>query len=309
MKMSLRSLVVFLLLSGCSQETGKYVSTSEPILSQQYRQGSTTVIVSLSETNITSSGSIRFTVDVHAPANREVVFPEVGSAVEPFMISDGYTEPPQTLPNGKQRHRRVWILVPALPGETVFQPLNIQAGTGVIQTKPVVVFVTSLLPSGLTEFEIKDIAAPISLMPEQARQQRRWKIILVIAAGALLLFILLRHARKPRHIPTLPPHEIAFLALANLPDEPLEKIQALSEILVAYLGGRFELATAGKTIPEIIPLLPKERLLGRREKLEKYLVTGEQIRFSNRIPAGFSDDFEHYLHDFIQETAQEAACD
>ncbi len=304
----LLSLIALTLLSGCSKERAPLPPSSEPVLSQQYRQGSTTVIVSLSETNITSSGSIQLTIDVHAPAPREIIFPEVGSAVESFIISDGYTEPAQTLPNGKQRHRRIWILVPALPGETVFQPLKIQAGTVTIQTKPIVISVTSLLPAGLTKFEIKDIAAPIPLRPEQAKQQRRWKMILAAAAGALLLLITLHHARKPKLIPSLSPREAAHQALATLPKEPLEKTQALSEILVAYLGGRFKLATSGKTISEILPLLPKKHLLGRREKLEHYLLTGEQIRFSNHIPDGFPDDFEHYLHNFIQETTPEAPC-
>lgn len=304
----LLSLIALTLLSGCSKEPTRTRASSEPVLSQQYRQGSTTVIVSLSETNITSSGSIQLTVDVHAPTRREIIFPEVGSAVAPFIISDGYTEPPQTLPNRKQRHRRIWILVPALPGETVFQPFEIQAGSVAIQTKPIVVSVTSLLPGELTEFKIKDIAAPISLRPEQAKQHRRWKIMLAAAAGALVLLITLRHARKPKLIPIRSPREAALQTLATLPEEPLEKIQALSEILVAYLGARFHLATAGKTISELIPLLPKKHLLGRREKLEHYLLTGEQIRFSNHIPDGFPDDFEHYLHNFIQETTPEAPC-
>lgn len=267
------------------------------------------MVVSLSETNILSSGSIQLMLDVHAPAGNEVVFPEVGISVAPFAISDGYTEPPQTLPNGKQRHRRVWTLVPALPGKTVFQSLEIHAGAATLLTEPIAVSVSSLLPPGLDVFEIKDIAAPAPLLPEQAKRQRLWKILFAATMIMALPVLLIRRVRKPAPIPVLPPHEAAFLALEKLPEDPLEKTQALTEILVAYIGRRFRFSTGGKTIPEIIPFLPKKILLGRRYKLEKYLAASEQVRFSNRISDGFAGEFERYVHGFVKETTEEDACD
>ena len=267
------------------------------------------VVVSLCETNIPISGTLQLMLDVHAPVNQEVVFPEVGSAVDPFMISDGYIEPPRTLPNGKQLHRRVWMLSPALPGETVFQPLEIHAGAALITTEPIVVSATSLLPPGLEVFEIKDIAAPISLLPEQAKRRHLWKILLIAAVAVLIPILAIRRIRRPKPAIVLLPHEAAFQALENLPEDPLEKIQALTDILVAYVGGHFRFPTAGKTIPEIIPLLPRKVLLGRRYKLESYLVASEQIRFSNQVPYGFADGFEQYVRGFVEETTPEAICD
>ncbi len=305
----LLSLAALFLLSGCSKEPYPTPPSSDPVHSQQYRQGSTLVVVSLSETNILSSGSIQLMLDVHAPAGNEVVFPEVGISVAPFAISDGYTEPPQTLPNGKQRHRRVWTLVPALPGKTIFQALEIHAGTATLLTEPIAVAVSSLLPPGLDVFEIKDIADPAPLLPEQAKRRQLWKILFAAAMGVVLPILLIRRMRKPVPIPVLPPHEAAFRSLEKLPEDPLEKIQSLTEILVAYIGGRFRLPTAGKTIPEIIPSLPKKTLLGRRYKLEKYLETSEQVRFSNRIPDGFADEFRQYVYEFVKEMTKEAACD
>ena len=105
------------------------------------------------------------------------------------------------------------------------------------------------------------------------------------------------------------PHEQAFHALENLPGEPLENIHRLSEILLAFIGGRFKLPTTGKTINEVVPLLPKKILLGRRHKLEDFLFTAEQVRFSHRIPAGFPEDYKQYVRDFVEEMKEEEPCD
>lgn len=305
----LHALVALLLLSGCSKESAPTTSPSAPVLSRQYRQGATLVVVTLSETNISSSGSIQLMLDIHAPPQSTILFPELESPIKPFTISSDHTEPPQTLPNGKQRHRRVWTLLPSLPGKTIFQALDIHAGGANITTEPIPISTTSLLPADLDVFEIKDIAPPAPLLPEQAKRQRRWKIL--FAAGLLLLLpiLILRHMREPAPIPVLPPHETALQALEKLPEDPLKKIQALTDLLVTYIGRRFQLPTTGKTIPEIISLLPEKTLLGRRYKLESYLLTSEQIRFSNQIPNGFSDEFKQYIYTFIMETTPEAPCD
>lgn len=302
-------LMAILLGGGCSREVAEQSLLTDPVLLHQYRQESITAIVSVSETNITSSGTLQLTLDVHAPLGVDVVFPEVESLVEPFTVSGVRTEPLQTLPNGKQQHRRVWALIPALPGETVFPSLEIHAGTTRITTDPIAISVSSLLPPGLEVFEIKDIAAPLPLLPEGARKRRVWKILFAGMGVAAGLIFLICHFRKPKLFIVAPPHETAFQALETLPENPLEKIQALTKILIDYLDGRFELPTSGKTIPEIIPLLPGSILQGRHRTLETYLETSEQIRFSNKIPAGFAAEFKKYICAFIEETTQEAPCD
>ncbi len=305
----LLSLAMLFLLGGCSKETSLTPPSSEPILSQQYRQGSTTVIISLSETNIPSSGSIQLMLDVHAPVGSKVVFPEVASAVAPFRISDGYTEPLQILPNGKQLHRRVWMLVPALPGKTVFQPLEVHAGTLRIATKPLGVFVSSLLPPGLDVFEIKEIAAPILLLPEQAQQRRLWKLLLSGSIAGAVLVLVIRRIQRPKPIIVRPPHEIAFMALKNLPEEPTARIHALNHLLREYIETRFDLPMLGKTTQEILPLLENTPIKGLTPKLIRFIETGESFRFSNRIPQGFVEDSQQRVGKFIEETSQEAACD
>lgn len=268
-----------------------------------------TVLVSLSETNIPSSGTLQFILDVHTPVGSKVVFPEIASAVAPFKISDGYTEPLQILPNGKQLYRRVWMLVPALPGKTVFQPLEIHAGTLCIVTEPLVVLVSSLLPPGLDVFKIKEISAPISLLPEQVQRQRLWKLLLSgIMAGALLV-IVIRRIQRPKPSLVRPPHEIAFLALENLPEEPAVRVHALNHLLREYIETRFDLPMLGKTTQEILPLLENTPIKGLTPKLIQFIEIGENFRFSNRIPKGFIENSQQMIGNFIEETKKEAACD
>ena len=214
----LLSFAAILLFGGCSHEVAEHPVSSDPMLARQYRQGSAMLAVSLSETNIPTSGSIQLVLDVQVPPGIKVVFPEVGNAIDPFMISDGYAEPLQTLPNGKQRHRRVWTLVPALPGETVFQSMEIRAGTAHIATDPIAITTTSVLPPDLDVFEIKDIAAPIPLLPEQTRRRQLWKILLAGAVAVLLVLAIVR-IRRPKPIIVLPPHHAWLAKEESLPQE------------------------------------------------------------------------------------------
>ncbi|MCF7816828.1 MAG: BatD family protein [Kiritimatiellales bacterium] len=294
-----------LLLCGCSQDAVKPAAALEPVLSHQYRQDSVTVIVSVSETNIATTGQVQLALDVQAPPGTAVVFPEVENAVEPFTLSGSWSEPQQTLPNGKILYRSVWQLVPNLPGETVFQPLEIIAGTATVKTDPITVSVRSVLPEGLDSLEIKDIAAPATVLPEQQQKEHLWFILLGSSIAMATLLALVRRRRNTKAIIVLSPRETAFQALANLPDDPIARIHELDRILREYLELRFGLPMAGKTTEEIIPVIPHYPLLGRRLTLEAFLTTSERVRFSHRMPDGFLEKSERYIRQFIEETKEE----
>lgn len=302
-------LLFILLLSGCKEEAAhRKAAANEPVYSKQYRQASATVIVSLSETNIPSSGKIRLMVDVHAPTDAEVAIPEIGALVDPFLVADGYAEPVQFLPNGKHLHRRVWMLVPGLPGKAVFQPLEIQVGTETIKTQPVAVGVTSLLPEGIETYQIKDIAKPVELLPEEKKRQQLKYILLGFSVAVALSAWLVSVVRRPKKIEVLSPPEAALRALGALPDDAMARIDGTRRILLEYLEDQFQVQTAGKTTGEIIRNIPKYPLLGRRITLVDSLTTNDLVRFSNRIPEGYVDDFVGYVRGFVEETS-EALCD
>ncbi len=308
MRMVHTLLLATLLTGGCSREATLPVASSEPKVSRIYRHESITVIVSVSETNITTSGQVQLALDVQAPRNIAVVFPEIGDFIKPFSVADGYAEPVQTLPNGKHLHRRVWTLIPSLPGRTVFESFEVHAGMVTVKTEPINLQVTSVLPRGLDIYEIKDIADPISLLPEEREKQQRWLALLSATIAVVLVTLVIKRLFRPAITPALTPDEAARLALADLPEDKLARTQALTEILLAFIEGRFHLPTSGKTILEIIPSLSTEPMLAQRPELETLLTTGEHFRFSNKLPAGFPAELEDYVRSFIEEM-KEAPCD
>ncbi len=309
---SLRSFAALLLLFGCSKKVAEPSSISEPELTRQYRQGSLTVVVSVSETNIASSGTIQLMLDVQAPPGAKVGFPELGYSIGPFAISDSYSEPLQTLPNGKILHRQIWQLVPSLPGEGIFQPLEITAGSARIKTKPIPVTVRSLLPEGLEAFEIKDIAAPATLLPEQRTQRHRGLILAGSAIAIALAIAFIRLRRKTKTIAMAPPHETAFQALENLPEDPVARLHELNRILCEYIEHRFTLPMIGKTTCEILPILENTNIKGLTPALTPALLGffehGEQVRFSNRVPDGFVEEAERIARKFVETTKREEPC-
>ncbi|MEE9369048.1 MAG: hypothetical protein V3V05_09310 [Pontiella sp.] len=291
------------LLNGCSKDAVETSALSAPVLSRQYRNESVTVILSISETNVPTSGKIQLMIDVHAPPVDEVIFPEVVNFIEPFVIANGYTEPLQILPNGKRLHRRVWRLLPNLPGETIFQSLEIKAGSTTITTEQVHVFVSSLLPVNIGPLEIKDIVAPVSLLPQQ-QKKRRWMLNIALGlAGSIVVLLVHRYRKKERNPMVALSHETALRSMRNLPADEIEKIHLLIEILLAFVEDRFLISTRGKTTREILSLL-----MNRWPPLNEYLIAGEHIRFSHKAPAGFTADLENFVRSFIEDN-QEVPCD
>jgi hypothetical protein len=258
------------------------------------------VIVSLSDTNLASSGKIRLSVDVHAPPGAEVIIPEIEPLIEPFRVAGGYAEPVQTLPNGKQLHRRTWILLPDLPGSTLFQPLVITAGSTAIQTEPVTVSVTSVLPEGLEELEIRDLAGPAVLLPGDRERRKLWLLLAAALAGAGGAFLMARRIRRREDALPPAPHEMALEALQTLPDPPPERIHELNRILRVYLEARFDLPAVGKTSQEILgydtPALDAD--------IARFLEAGEAFRFSHRVPEGFAGEAEEGIRRFIEQTRE-----
>jgi len=303
-----------LLVAGCSrpERDAGTASASEPALSRQYRNGPLTVILSASETNITTAGRVRLTLDVQTPENYGVVLPDLGILVEPFTLAGSYEEPPQTLRNKKVLHRWVFLLDPALPGDFVFQALEIAAGPALVTTEPISVSVSSILPSDIEELQIRDISSPVALLPEQRRQLRYWMtgggIVLLLVAAGLLVWL---RKRALIEVP-VPPHETAFQALEKLPDEPIARIHELNRILREYIENRFNLPMLGKTTHEILPMLGTPQIMELPAQLIEFLEAGEQIRFAHAVPDGFIDSATDWIRSFIEqtrETGEEEPCD
>lgn len=263
------------------------------------------VVVSVSDTNITTAGEVQLMIDVHAPPGDEVVFPDIAPLIEPFSVADSYQEPMRMLPNGKHLHRRVWTLIPSLPGYAHFQEMEMTVGSARIATDPLTISVDSLLPEGLDSLEIRDISEPVDLLPEQTAKRRLRSILLAAGLIAGLLTGGLYMAKHRKEKPPVPPYEAALASMAALPDDTLARIRALTQLLLVFIERRYQLPLSAKTLREILAQLKMERLLENDARLEPMLTASEHIRFSNRIPAGFADELEAFVRSFVEERKEE----
>jgi len=297
MKLPVLLSFALLVLAGCSEKQSEPLALSEPAYSKQYRNQALTTVVSLSETNISTAGKIILMLEVHTPDGVEPDFPTLGNIIEPFSVADGYSEPIQTLPNGKSLHRKVWILVPGLPGVSVFQSLEISADRDQIKTDPISVTVTSLLPPGTDELEIRDIAEPIELLPEQQKKRRLfYTVIGIILLLGLIPYILIL-LRKPKIEPRRLPHEAAFQSLENLPEDPVQRIHELNRIFRTYHEVRFGVPMIGKTAVELSVILEDTEMI-------QFLETCDDLRFSNKVPDDFVAEAEQFVRSTIEKTKE-----
>jgi hypothetical protein len=303
--------LLLLLVSSCGKPHGEAPSpsSSEPMWSQVYRQDSVTAIVSVNKTNITTIEEIQLMLEVQVPLGMEVTIPEVTPVIEPFSLSHSFSDPQQTLPNGKILHRYIWVLVPELPGKIIFQPLEISAGSTTLKTGPIAITVNSILPSTLDNFEIKDITAPISLLAAQEKTKSRIQLIAGASVTLLFIGVVIRFIRRPRIVVVTTPHETALQALDQLPEDPVSRIHTLNHILRTYIETRFNLPLIGKTTNEVLHLLEQTQVQDLTPSLIQFFEAGEPIRFSHFVPDAYSNDAEQFVRQFIEATKEEGSCD
>ena len=304
MKPHLLYAVGMLLLSGCSAEPDDPSAPKDPALMGLYREGPMTVALSVSETNILTSGRVQLMLDVQAPAGDDVKFPEIPLPGSPFLLADSYADPVQPLSNGKQLHRRTWVLVPDRSGRTALQSLEIQAGSFTVKTDPVAIRVISILPPDLASLVIRDIAAPASLLPQQQLRRQYGLIAGGIISILLLSFLLIRRAGHPKPVQAPSPKEAAFDALESLPSDPAACVHELNRILKKYLEARHHLPAAGKTAAELVPLLESQHFAD----VAGFFTAAEPVRFSNRVTASFAEEAALLIRSFIENDEPEDVC-
>jgi hypothetical protein len=301
----IRHLILFssglLMLCSCSRQPAASSEVKRPDYFRQYRQGAVSVMVSLSETNLPATGKIQAGIEVRAPADSTVLIPELANFAEGLHAIDGYTEPPQRLPNDRQLIRRVWVFIPERSSKAVVNSLTIEVDSETIETDPVRIGIVSHLPGGTAAFAIKDIASPAATLPSQDNRSRS----LYTVIGALLVLglipFIVRLSRPSRTAAASLPHETALLDLDQLPEDEVERIHELNRIFRTYYEARFNIPMVGRTVIEILPVLDNADII-------HFLERCEEIRFSGKVPDGFAADAEHVVRSFV-ETTQEVPCD
>lgn len=257
-----------------------------------------TVHASAEPKEITIGDPVRYTVEVAAAADTEIIIPVLSGTIGVFSISD-FGESPPRKENGRVVASR-WYklttfeagdhLIPApkvmyrLPGE------DLQEAQG----DEVLVGVASLLSKDPQATDIRDIKPP----EEVPFDWRPYGIAAatVVAVGLLgaALFYLLNRPRRQRVVPPRPPHELALTALNRLRAQGLIEQGAfeayyvqLSSIVRHYLEDHFQIRAPEMTTEEFLSTLATDgRLIPpHRRLLTEFLSQADLVKFARHLPS------------------------
>jgi hypothetical protein len=247
---------------------------------------------------ITIGDPIRYTVEVSAAEETEVLIPVLSGQLGDFTITD-FGDVPTRKQNGRILVTRWYTLtsfttgdhlVPApqvhyrIPGE------DLQTAEG----NEVLVGITSLLAQDKAATDIRDIKPPEEVPFD-------WRPYGIAAAAVVLVgllgagfFYLLNRPRRQRVIPPRPPHEIALTALNRLHTRHLleqgkfeDYYVELSGIIRRYLEDRFHLRAPEMTTEEFLQTAAAEARLAaaQRRLLGEFLTQADLVKFARHLPS------------------------
>ena len=249
----------------------------------------------------TTGDLITYRVTVEHDAGYEVEVPEPGAEIAGFRIVDvGREEPKERA--GRITVERWYRLRADLVGSYVLPPVTVEyrrtgaagegeAATGTVQTSAIFVEVASVLPEGGDATDIRDIK-PLRKSP--SRVPWGWIVGGALGLAAIAAAVVLLRRRHAAVAPPQPPHELAFRALDALRgadfDDPAAVRRfyfAISEVVRAYVEGRFGLNATDLTTEEIVvgleglPGLPPDP----ERELETFLSHTDQVKFAAHRPS------------------------
>ena len=242
----------------------------------------------------TTGDLLTYSVTVDHEAGVEVEIPQIAANIAGFRIVDlGRDEP---VSQGDRVIERSWFELRAdLVGSYVLPPIEVlwrpagdpEAASESIATSELFVEVASVLPEGE---EVTDIRSLKDLRPPA--QAKIWPWAAgggAVLAVALIAYLLWRRRQARRFVPPRPAHEIAFEALDRLRSTDFEDPEAvrryyfaLSEIVRAYVEGRWKLNATDLTTEEIFDALVERRpmLEVHEEKLRRFLLDTDRVKFA-----------------------------
>ena len=308
-------------LQAAAQQT---VAPVEESLEQHVVEGDVVLTLAADRRSMGMADQLRLTLSVTAPAEREVIFPEVFARLGPFQVSNHFTSEPETPDPLFRQWKQEYLLevgevgaldVPALTVTLSGQGTGDDAKPQQLTTEPFRIVVTSILPEGADLKKPKDIAPPVELawrgLPIWA-----WIAIAALLVLAAVVFLLWRRARLRRlrrDDPSEPAHLLALAALDRLQSDDLIALQRVEEfyvrvsgILRYYIEWRFALRAPEQTTEEFLDamLVAGGPIAAYRDLLSSFLKHCDLVKFARHQPA--TEDMHNALQrarDFVEQTA------
>ena len=253
----------------------------------------------LNRKEITIAERVSLVLEVSAPEEYEITFPEFGAKLDEFGIVDYSTSPSRLGEGGRLIRERSYLLEPFLSGEYTIPPMTVSYRTRDgdeshdISSEELKVSVKSLLPDAGGDLKIKEIGAPLG-MPFSITWG--WAVLLLLVLGlaaAAAYWFWRRRAKTTQSAEVVLPHEAAYRALSRLLEQKLveqglvrEFYQALSDILRRYIEDRFGLRAPERTTEEFMVELTQADILaaGHKRLLKDFLRHCDMVKFAKYSP-------------------------
>lgn len=269
---------------------------------------------------------LQLTLTVEAPTGTEVILPESTEQLGTFTVEGQTPTGPTAIDPQTQRWQQLYTLETSAVGEQVIPPLALsfreanaapETKPTPVQTEPLPITVTSVLPENADVMAPQDIVPPVALI---APRVPLWIWIAAMVIGLALaggLFWWLRHRAK-RLAPPPPPrpaHELALEALQRLQGDNLMDHQAiepfyvrLSSILRQYIEWRFQLRAPEQTTEEFLAdaLASGGLIATHRDLLSSFLHQCDLVKFAQHQPD--RSDMQNAFDSakvFIEQTADD----
>lgn len=255
------------------------------------------VRASVDRKEITIGDPIRYTVEVSAAADTEIVIPVLSGAIGEFTISD-FGELPVRKDNGRLTTARWYTITSFTTGDHLIPAPKVQYRTPGEELREaegneVLVGVTSLLAREPNAADIRDIKPP-----EEVPFDWRPYGIAGAAVGAVGLlswgfFYVLNRPRRAYVVPPRPAHEVALAALNKLRTRRLieegkyeEYYVQLSAIVRRYLEDGFHVRAPEMTTEEFLTTAAGDGrlMVTHRRLLAEFLSQADLVKFARHFP-------------------------
>lgn len=247
--------------------------------------------------HITTADTLTVDLTARHSEDVEVTFPGEDADFGEFTLIEREAPPPELIEDGRLESSRTYILEPFLPGDYTLPSLEVRyEGTQddapqAIQTDPVDITVTSVLPEG-EEAELRDIAAPATVPPPMWPWIVATFVFLLLIAAALAYW----RWRATRPKPTPPPEPADDRALQRLAElrrsgmvergEVEAFYVAVSDVVRRYLEEGHGMHAPERTTEEFLAELEQSRALEGplQQNLRDFLGHCDLVKFAAYEP-------------------------
>lgn len=295
-------------------------------VTQTHQAGSVHVALTADRATLGLADRFQLTLTIEAPTGTEVTLPEAAAQLGSFIVRGQTPIASTSVAPQTQRWQQVYTLEAGATGEQAVPPLTLSfreanaapdAAPTQLQTEPLPITVTSVLPENADVMAPQDIAPPIALTPPGLPP---WIWIVAVVLGLALTGGLLWWLRRRRQRPVSPPpprpaHVLALEALQRLQRDNLMEPQTiepfyvrLSSILRRYTEWRFRLRAPEQTTEEFLAdaLVSGGLIATHRDLLSAFLYQCDLVKFARHQPD--RNDMQHAFDSakaFIEQTADD----